>query len=61
MPYEVRKVKNKFKLYNLHKKKYVNVNYKTKESALSAGKNFMKYRKEKPVVKGNKILNKNTK
>ena len=55
MPYEVRKIKDKFKLYNLHKKKYVNVNYKTKQSALNAGKNFMKYRKEKPVVKGNMI------
>ena len=61
MPYEVRKVKDKFKLYNLHKKKYVNVNYKSKDSALSAGKNFMKYRKEKPIVKGNKILNKKKK
>ena len=51
MPYEVRKVKDK----------YVNVNYKSKDSALSAGKNFMKYRKEKPIVKGNKILNKKKK
>ncbi len=61
MPYEVRKIKDKFKLYNLHKKKYVNVNYKTKQSALNAGKNFMKYRKEKPVVKGNTITNKKKK
>ena len=56
MPYEVRKIKDKFKLYNLHKKIYVNVNYKSRATALSAGKNFMKYRKEKPIVKGNKIL-----
>ncbi len=56
MPYQVKKVGDKFKLYNLHKKQYVNVNYKTKESAINAGKNFMRYRKEKPYVKGNKIL-----
>jgi hypothetical protein len=56
MPYEIRKIKDKYKLYNLHKKTYVNINYKSKATALSAGKNFMRYRKEKFVVKGNKIL-----
>tara|TARA_R110000803_G_scaffold94043_2_gene161511 strand:- start:17 stop:172 length:156 start_codon:yes stop_codon:yes gene_type:complete len=50
MPFVVRKIKGKFKLYNLQKKKYVSVNYKSKESATRAGKNFMKYRGEKPKV-----------
>ena len=58
MPYEIRQKGNKFKLYNLHKKEYVNIDFKSKESALNAGKNFMRYRKEIPVVKGNRILNK---
>ena len=46
MPYEVRKLYNKFKLYDLHKKKYININYKTKQSAINAGKNFIRYKKE---------------
>ena len=37
------------------------LNYKSKESAINAGKNFMRYRKEVPIVKGNKILPKNKK
>lgn len=61
MPYQIKKVGKSFKLYNLHKKKFVNVNYKSKESAINAGKNFMRYRKEVPIVKGNKILPKNKK
>tara|TARA_R110002012_G_scaffold316436_1_gene531384 strand:- start:6789 stop:6974 length:186 start_codon:yes stop_codon:yes gene_type:complete len=58
MPYQIKKVGKKYKLYNLHKKQYVNKEFNSKESALSAGKNYMRYRKEIPVVKGNKILNK---
>ena len=57
MPYQIKKVGKSFKLYNLHKKKYVNVNYKTKQTAINAGRNFMRYRGEKNVVlKGNKLL-----
>jgi hypothetical protein len=59
MPYQVKKVGSKYKLWNIKQKKYVNKNFNSKDSAISAGKNYMKYRKEKPVVKGNKILNKN--
>jgi hypothetical protein len=58
MPYQVKKIGKIYKLYNMKKKVFVNINYKSKESALSAGKNFMRYRKEKPLVQGNKILNK---
>jgi hypothetical protein len=31
--------------------------YKSKQSAINSGKNFMRFRNEKPVVKGSKILN----
>ena len=58
MPYQVKKVGKAFKLYNLKKKEFVNINYKSKESALRAGQNFMRYRKENPIVKGNKIIKK---
>jgi len=54
MPFQIRKIKDKFKLYNLEKKQYVNISYKTKESALSASKNFMRYaysfKKTKPKI-----------
>lgn len=58
MPYLIKKVNDKYKLYNIKKKEYVNKSFLSKETALSAGKNYMKYRKEEPLVKGNKILNK---
>lgn len=61
MPYQIKKVGNKYKLYNLHKKQYVKVSFNTRESAIRQGKNFMRYRKEKPVLKGNKLVNKNKK
>ena len=50
MPYQVKKIKNKYKLYNLHTKKYVNVNYSTKQKAINSAKVFMKYRREKPTT-----------
>ena len=56
MPYQIKKVGDTFQLWNLDKKVYVNKKYKTKESAGKAGMNFMRYRKEKPYIKGNKIL-----
>ena len=58
MPYQVKKVGKKYKLYNLSKKSFVNKEFNTKDSAISAGKNYMRYRNEKPIVKGNKILSK---
>ena len=61
MPFRVDKVKNGYKLFRLKQKTYVNVVYKSKQSAINAGKNFMRYRKEKPIVKGNKIVTKNYK
>ena len=56
MPYQIKKQGEKYKLWNISKKQFVNKEYKSKETAINAGKNFMRYRKEKPYVKGNKIL-----
>ena len=58
MPFLVKKVGDKWKLWNIHKKIYTKVNFKSKETALKAGINYMKFRKEKPYVKGNRILKK---
>ena len=58
MPFEIRKEGDKYKLYNLHKKIYVKKTFNSKETAISAGINYMKYRKEIPYVKGNRILSK---
>lgn len=58
MPYRIEKKDNVYKLFNLTKKEYVKVNFKTKETAISAGKNYMRYRKEEPILKGNMLINK---
>ena len=60
MPYQIKKINNVYKLWNIKKKIFVNINYKSKETAQKAGMNFMRYRKEKPYIKGNKILSKRT-
>lgn len=57
MPFLIkRQPDGRYRLWNLHKKAYAKPTYKTKESAANAGKNFMRYRGEKPVLVGNKIL-----
>tara|TARA_R100000278_G_scaffold120960_1_gene103938 strand:+ start:5093 stop:5272 length:180 start_codon:yes stop_codon:yes gene_type:complete len=58
MPYEVKKVGKNYKLYKLKEKKYVKTNYKSKQSAINSAINFMNYRNENPVVRGNKIVSK---
>tara|TARA_R100000935_G_scaffold39711_1_gene61174 strand:- start:152 stop:340 length:189 start_codon:yes stop_codon:yes gene_type:complete len=58
MPYRVDKKDNVYKLFNLTKKEYVKVNFKTRESAIKSGINYMSYRGEKPILKGNKLINK---
>lgn len=58
MPYQVKKVGDKYKLWKIKEKVFVNKTFNSKESAISTAKNYMRYRKEKPIVKGNKILNK---
>ena len=61
MPYQIKKqvINNvtTYRLYNLKKKEYVKKNFKSKESAVKAGMNYMRYRKEDPYLKGNKLLN----
>ena len=50
MPFLIEKIsKDKFRLFNINKKVYVKKDF---------GINYMKYRGEKGVVKGNKIINK---
>ena len=55
MPYQIKKVKEKYMLWKINEKKYVNKKYNTRQSAINAGKRFMEYRKEKPVLVGNKM------
>ena len=52
MPYLIKKVGNKFQLYNKTKKVLVKTKYKTKQTAINAGLNFMRFRGEKGIVKG---------
>jgi len=61
MPYRIDKKDNVYKLFNLTKKEYVKKDFKTKETAISAGKNYMRYRKEVPILKGNRLINKTSK
>ena len=56
MPYQIKKVGQHYKLWNIKKKVFVNKNYKSKQTAANAGINFGKYRKEKLVLKGNKLV-----
>jgi hypothetical protein len=59
MPYKVMKMGDHFQLFNLSTKRILNVKFKSKETAISQAKNYMRFRKEKPIVKGNRILNAN--
>ncbi len=43
MPWRIDKVGDKFKLYNLDKKKYVNKSFNSRSSAISARKNYARY------------------
>tara|TARA_R110000803_G_scaffold3926_2_gene13435 strand:- start:3499 stop:3642 length:144 start_codon:yes stop_codon:yes gene_type:complete len=43
MPFSIKKVKGGYKLYNTDKKVFVNVLYKSRDSAKNAGNNFMRY------------------
>ena len=60
MPFRIDQTPSgKFKLFNLHKKKYTKQLFLTKQSAINSGKNSMRYRHECGFVKGNFILKKN--
>ena len=57
MPFQIKKQPDgRFKLYNLHKKEYAKATFKTKEAAAKQGINWMRYRKEKGKLVGNKII-----
>lgn len=56
MPFQVKKVGKSYKLWRISEKNYVNVKFKTKKSAINQAKNYMRYRNEKPIIVGNKIL-----
>jgi hypothetical protein len=56
MPFLITKQKdNTFRLKR-NNGTYVKATYKTKQSAINAGLNFMRYHKEKGIVKGNRII-----
>lgn len=56
MPYRIDKTKDGYKLWNLKKKSYVNKIYKTKQTAINSGKNFMRYHREEPILKNGNYL-----
>ena len=52
MPFVIKKVEDKFKLYNKDKKRFVNKTFNTRKSAMAAKKNYENY--DKRNNKGNK-------
>ena len=61
MPFQIKKLNDKYKLYNIEKRIINSKNKKdflTKQSAVSAGINYGKYRNEKLVLKKNKLVKK---
>jgi|TARA_R100000329_G_C7614365_1_gene218065 hypothetical protein len=52
MPFVVKKVEDKYKIYNKDKKRFVNKTFNSRKSAMSAKKNYENY--EKRNNKGNK-------
>jgi len=58
MPYKVINIGGtKYKLWNLNKRQFAPIVFNSKESALNQGVNWMRYRREQPVIVGNKIIN----
>lgn len=58
MPFTVKKVGDKYKLWKPQDKTFAKPSFNTREAAINAGKNYMRYHNEKSKVKGNKILKK---
>jgi hypothetical protein len=56
MPFTIKKEAGKYKLYNSSKKVYVKKTFISRESAIKSGLNYMRYRGEIGIVKGNRIL-----
>ncbi len=57
MPFQVKKIGDKYKLWKIKEKTFVKTTFNTREAALNQGKNYMRYRGETPVIRGNKIIN----
>ena len=57
MPYKIVQDDKHFHLINMKTNKMIKTKYNSKQSAINSGKNFMRFRNENPIVKGNKILN----
>ena len=58
IPFEIKKIGDKYKLQRIKTKTFVKTEYKTSQSAINAGKQFIKYRdkKKNPKGVGNRIL-----
>lgn len=56
MPFSVFQNGNGWKIKKPSENKVYKMTFKTKKSALNMAKRWMEYRHEKPVVKGNKVL-----
>ena len=56
MPFQIIKKDNYFILKNINTNKIINKKFKSKETAIKSGLNYMSYRNEKGKVKGNKII-----
>lgn len=54
MPFELRKHKDGFRLYNTQKKRFVPVVYKTEKTAKAAAINFMSYLPKQSFAKRNR-------
>ena len=56
MPFTINKGRHGYRLYNPKKKQYVQVWFKSKESAARQGINYMRYRGERGKRVGNRII-----
>tara|TARA_R110000824_G_scaffold18954_7_gene74270 strand:+ start:42 stop:242 length:201 start_codon:yes stop_codon:yes gene_type:complete len=45
MPFQIKKVGDKYKVYNLEKKRYAKATFKTRQSASNQAKNWERYSK----------------
>lgn len=59
MPFKITgNKKNGYKLLKIKDNTYINKTFKTKESAINVGFNYIKYRKKTPYLKGSFIMDK---
>ena len=53
MPFKIKKVEEKYRIYNLEKKRFTRGSYKTRASARKVMKNYENYDKRKSRTKPN--------